>query len=176
MPMFAEKEFIRLRELLAIEKRDISEELVRFPQILMEVHEHAVKAGIRHDEAHQSHKMELAIAAGRMRLELINGKKRPETEIASEAPLQENAISAALAASDARADLSYWQALADSMKAKQSSLKYMTELITSGFLSSSAGYASGQRGGAAADYAQSRAELSAARAASPVRRRSEEAV
>lgn len=169
MAMFREKDYARLRAKLHIDQRQLGEELIEFPQLLLEVCEITVEAVGRKDDADAAYKIAVAVAAAELRDALVNGKKRTETEIAACAPMDEAARAAAVDAADAKADLSYWSALGESMRAKQSSMKRLSDLTVSGYISTGSAY--GPRGEPAAETDARRAELAEARRAHPPQRR-----
>lgn len=139
--MFKESEYARLRALLPIDSQQIGEELVKHPQILLETLEYVVQASSRMEAYAADHKIAVTIEAAKIREVLVNNRKRAETEILAEALLCEEAQAALGTMQDAKADLSYWQALAESMRAKLSAMKRIAELVCSGYMTTGSAYA-----------------------------------
>jgi hypothetical protein len=86
------------------------------------------------------HKLILAGVQADMRTQNIAGRKLSEALILAESPMDESVIQAQLAVSDAKASVSYWQALESGIKARGSSLKRLAELTMSGYLAPSSSY------------------------------------
>jgi hypothetical protein len=139
MTMYQSKKYARLRAELHVDPMAIGEELVRFPMVLLEACETAAEALRARDRAAFDHKTAIAVAAAELRQELgANGKPRSESSITSEAPLAEAALEAHGIWEEASASASYWVALVEAMRAKQSSLKRLADLTLSGYLTTNA--------------------------------------
>lgn len=159
--MHKEREYIRLRSSLAIDPLALNEELVEFPMLLMDCCEIAGECLRERDRCDMAYKTALALAAAELREEpLQNGKARSEAAVSSEAPLQEGPQEAMAALEQAKANLSYWNALVDAMKAKQSSLRRMCDLHVSGYMSSASAVEDARREMAEARRAKARRRVS----------------
>lgn len=167
MDMFRSADYARLRSVLRTDKHNLDGELIEMPQWLIEVSEICTQAVIRKDEADGIYKTSVAIAAAELRSMLSEGgKKKPETEIAAEAPLQEAPQQAAANAADAKADLAYWMALGEALRAKHSSMKRLVDLAIFGYI----GAAAGSAYGTTETHEAGREDMAAARRASLPRR------
>lgn len=139
--MYKQETYDRIRAALAIDAVQIDRELIEFPMMLMDVTEAVADCGLERDRKEGAYKLALSLAQAQLReLAGPDGKKRPETAILSEAPLDENVQTALADLEDAKASLAYWNALLTAMMAKQSSIKRLAELTAAGFSPSNSSY------------------------------------
>ncbi len=159
--MYRERDYVRLRDSLRIEPLRLDQELVEFPMLLMDACEIAGECLRARDAAEAEYKTALSLAAAELREEpLQSGKQRSEAAVASEAPLQDGPLEAHERLMDAKANLSYWNGLVDSMRAKQSSLRRLCDLHVSGYMTGSSVVADARRDMADARRAKARQRLS----------------
>lgn len=139
--IYRAKDYARLRAQLSIDLHDLTGELVKMPALLMETCECAGEAMRARDKASFDHKTGMALAAAEMRGEVLpSGKSRSEASINSELPLHPRVIEYQEALEEAGASATYWNALVEGMRAKQSSLKRLSDLTITGYLSTSSAY------------------------------------
>lgn len=152
--MFKEAEYAAIRANLRIDPQRLGDELVEHPDTLLKVLECVIQSSTHLEAATQDHRIQLAIVAAELREQLRNGRKPTEDAIKAEAPLDDRVVEAARDMSDARADHSYWQALAEAMRAKLSAMKRISDLTVSGYMTTGTAYAPDAR----AALAQARRE------------------
>ena len=150
--MYQEEKYMRAKDRLRIDMMDLETEFIEHPSRLQDVVETACDLMQVRDTCAQMLKLETASAAERLRVPGEDGKLPSEAKLNSLAPLDNKVIEATTDLAECEHDLRVWQGLADSYRAKGSSLKHISELTVAGWL---------------APNANRRQELQAARDASP---------
>lgn len=144
------KAYERIKSAVPIDMARIDEHIIALPMLLMEAGELCGRAIRTRQEAEHELKVSASMAADLLR---SANEKISEARIASEIPLNEDYDKARRQLETARSNESQWQTLVDAIRMKQSALKMTTDLIVSGYLTSSSVAASGR-----AEMAQQRIE------------------
>jgi len=132
--MYMEKEYNRAKLALRIDMMDLETEFIEHPSRLQMVVECAADAMQVRDTSSMLLKLEVAQAAERLRIPDKDGKMPSETKLNSLSLLDTKVVEATDALAEAEHDLRYWQGLAESYRAKGSSLKHISELTVAGWL------------------------------------------
>jgi hypothetical protein len=141
MALYMEDKYARLRGYLRVDQAELGEELIQFPQLLMEVLEVIAALSAVKESLEGQYKNAVAISAGDLRsYPGPNDRKRPEAEIAAEAPLTPLSQDAYAKVAEARESMAFWSSLAEAFRAKQSSLKRLSDLTVSGYIATGSAY------------------------------------
>ena len=135
--MFMEKDYNNAKVHLQIDMMDLETEFIQHPARMQAVVECCADVMQIRDTSATLLKIEIANAAERLRVPDKDGKLPSETKINSLSLLDARVVSATEALAEAEHDLRYWQGLADSYRAKGSSLKHISELTVAGWLAPS---------------------------------------
>ena len=135
-------DFTRLRKRLFIDAMNIDDELIEYPQILMEVSTHVADLIRTRDQTRHDAKVARAKAADEIRREpLGEGEKaRSETQINSLLDQHPGVIRAERQQIVVAHECQLWQGLLDSMQEKGKAMRTMGQLMASGYLAPSAVY------------------------------------
>lgn len=133
MPMNMEK-FQALKEKLRPDPTNMDQELIEIPDFIQEISEHTAKALQRRDMANNDLKLATAEGMAHLRGIDVNGKKPSEAQITSEVVLDKIVRRAAIELEDAKYELSLWQGLMESARAKSEALQTLSKLWMAGYL------------------------------------------
>lgn len=132
--MFMEDEYNRAKQRLKIDLMDIDTEFVEHPMRMQAVIEYATDMMQVRDTAATTLKQTIALSADRLRVAGEDGKLPSEAKLNSLSLLDPEVVTATEELAEAEHDLRYWQGLAESYRAKGSSLKHISELTVAGWL------------------------------------------
>jgi len=132
--MYMEKEYNIAKAHLRIDMMDLETEFIEHPSRIQTVIEFTADVMQVRDTAAMLLKVEVAEAAERLRVPDKDGKLPSETKLNSLSLLDAKVLLATEALAEAEHDLRYWQGLAESYRAKGSSLKHISELTVAGWL------------------------------------------
>lgn len=135
--MFMEKDYNNAKAHLQIDMMDLETEFIQHPARLQAVVECCADMMQIRDTSATLLKIEVANAAERLRVPDKDGKLPSEAKLSSLSLLDTKVVEATEALTEAEHDLRYWQGLADSYRAKGSSLKHISELTVAGWLAPS---------------------------------------
>ena len=136
--VYEARKYGTLRAQLHINEMDVSAELVSHPSVLMDVLEVCTGAIRERDKVEQALSVAKAIVADELRMEKVDGKAPSEAQITSRILLDDRIVNAVAEVDKARSDVALWNALAEAMRFKGSSLKRLAELTVAGFIAPSA--------------------------------------
>lgn len=128
----------RLRARLGVDTLRLSEELERNPDLVQEIGEHLAMAISRRDDKAIELKEVKSLAGSELRY--AEGKKLAEAQVTAELDGHADVMEATRRHEAAKLDASLWGTLMDSAKTKTSSLKHISELTVSGWLTPNSHY------------------------------------
>ncbi len=132
--MFMEREYEAAKARLRIDMMDLEAEFIEHPSRMQTVIECSTDMMQVRDTASAALKQIIAQAAERLRVPDKDGKLPSEAKLNSLSVLDAAVIKATEELAEAEHDLRYWQGLAESYRAKGSSLKHISELTVAGWL------------------------------------------
>ena len=135
--MFMESVYNTAKLCLKIDMMDLETEFIEHPSRMQAVIECTTDMMQVRDTAAATLKQIIAIAAEQLRVPDKDGKLPSEAKLNSLSVLDKNVVIATEELAEAEHDLRYWQGLAESYRAKGSSLKHISELTVAGWLAPS---------------------------------------
>jgi len=129
-----EDEYNTAKKQLRIDMLDLETEFIEHPSRMQSVIECTTDMMQVRDTCNAALKQVTAEASARLRVPGEDGKMPSEANINSRVPSEFDVIAAAEQLAEAEHDLRYWQGLAESYRAKGSSLKHISELTVAGWL------------------------------------------
>lgn len=131
----AEQRYNELKSTLRLDLLRMDEALIELPVQVMEAGEWCSYAIFARDEIEHDLKIEMSKAADLMRRQ---NDKISEAKITSQIPLDEDVALVRFKLEEAKKDVMLWQALVNALTTKTSSLKRVSDLMVSGYLTPSA--------------------------------------
>jgi hypothetical protein len=128
----ADERFEQLKEKLHIDMAAMDQELVELPQFIQEVSEWVAGALSRRDQANNDLKLAMADEADRMRNS--ETKKPSEKQIEADVLLTKSVRDATIKLENAKYQLSLWQGLMDSARAKSDAIQVLGKLWIAGYV------------------------------------------
>ena len=132
--MFMEQEYNSAKARLRIDMMDLETEFIEHPSRMQAVIECTSDMMQVRDTASATLKQTIAIIAEELRVPGADGKLPSEAKLNSLSMLNASVVTATEELAEAEHDLRYWQGLAESYRAKGSSLKHISELTVAGWL------------------------------------------
>lgn len=126
-----EKLFAELSSRLVIDILRLDDELIELPMTVQTIAEQTSFAIAKRDELKSA--LNQAKSESMSFLRRVNEKKPPETQIESDSILSPQFIEANRTYLNAKLDADLWMGLSDAMKTKESSIKIICSLISSGY-------------------------------------------
>jgi hypothetical protein len=141
-PSAQDKLYVRLKSRLTIDTMQLDQELIELPQMLSDAGEATAYCIAARDVAKNELDINMSIAADRLRQQPITDsdgkeKRRSEKQIETEIMSIQIVKDAHHRLEEAKLDLALWQSLVDGIRAKQSSIKTVSDLMISGYLAPS---------------------------------------
>jgi hypothetical protein len=131
-----ETKFESLKERLRIDVHDLDNELVHLPTYIEEISEFVAKALTMRDAANNDLKLVMAEESERLRRIEEGGKKPTEKQIEADVLISRKVRDATLHLEDAKYQLSLWQGLMESARAKSDAIQVYAKLWIAGYVTS----------------------------------------
>lgn len=137
IPSFRSQKYVWIRSKTRLDLLDIDTALSEIPVLVQEAGEcTSIAIEIREQMKVELNVVEAQIAHELRSTVLESGKRRTDTAVASQIPLDENYKKKEAELSEARLDAALWQSLTEAVRTKSAAIRVAADLLNSGFLTS----------------------------------------